>query len=58
MKAVGGTDYLAGGGAGGYQDDAVFAREGLGLIPQGFAPTPYPSAGRRPSCRGCRSSTP
>lgn len=45
VKAVGGTHYLAGGGAGGYQEDAVFAREGLGLVPQGFTPTPYAQRG-------------
>ena len=40
-KSVGGTAYLAGGGAEGYQEDAVFAREGLGLVYQAYSPRPY-----------------
>lgn len=41
VKAVGGEAYLAGGGATGYQDDAVFARNGLGLQYQRYSPEPY-----------------
>ncbi|MES2984401.1 MAG: WbqC family protein [Pseudomonadota bacterium] len=41
-KAVGGTQYLCGGGADGYQQDALFAQAGLGLVYQQFTPTPYP----------------
>jgi hypothetical protein len=35
-KAVGGTDYMCGGGAGGYQDDEGFAKAGVGLVYQNF----------------------
>jgi len=35
-KAVGGTAYLCGGGAGGYQDDQKFTQAGVELIYQGF----------------------
>ena len=45
VKAVGGTAYLAGGGAGGYQDDALFAAAGIDLIPQQFSHPIY-SQGR------------
>jgi len=41
-KAVGGTAYLAGGGAGGYQDDAAFEAAGLTLVPQRFEHPRYP----------------
>ena len=41
-RAVGCSAYLCGGGAGGYQDDELFAREGLRLIYQDFVPQPYP----------------
>ncbi len=41
VKAVGGNAYLAGGGASGYQDDALFATHGLTLIPQSFVPSTY-----------------
>lgn len=41
VKAVGGTAYLAGGGAGGYQEDELFAREGIELAYQNFTPRPY-----------------
>jgi WbqC-like protein family len=36
VRAVGGAAYLAGGGAGGYQDDAAFAAAGIEVIPQAF----------------------
>jgi RimJ/RimL family protein N-acetyltransferase len=36
VRAVGGAAYLAGGGAGGYQEDALFAAAGIELIPQDF----------------------
>jgi RimJ/RimL family protein N-acetyltransferase len=38
VRAVGGTAYLAGGGAGGYQDDERFAASGIELIAQDFDP--------------------
>ena len=41
-KAVGGTAYLAGNGAGGYQDDAAFETAGLDVIEQRFGSPPYP----------------
>src|SRR5262245_10308701 len=41
VKAVGGDAYLAGGGAGGYQEDELFARHGVKLIYQGFTPQSY-----------------
>jgi hypothetical protein len=43
-RAAGGRAYLAGGGAAGYQDDALFARAGLGLVFQDFVPRPYGAA--------------
>jgi WbqC-like protein family len=45
-RAVGGTHYLAGGGAIGYQDDDLFPRSGIQLVRQGFAHPRYPQAGR------------
>jgi RimJ/RimL family protein N-acetyltransferase len=36
VRAVGGGAYLAGGGAGGYQEDERFAAAGIELIPQDF----------------------
>ncbi len=42
VRAVGGDVYLAGGGAGGYQDDAVFAAAGVAVRPQAFAHPAYP----------------
>lgn len=41
-QAVGGTHYLAGGGAEGYQDDAAFDAAGVTLVYQNFTSTPYP----------------
>jgi len=38
---VGGTAYLAGGGAGGYQEDEMFPAAGLRLVQQGFEPSAY-----------------
>ncbi len=45
VRAVGGSAYLAGAGAGGYQQDELFAAAGLDLVEQGFAPRPYPQPG-------------
>jgi len=42
VRAVDGTAYLAGGGAGGYQEDALFAEAGIDLIFQRFEPPDYP----------------
>ncbi len=36
VRAVGGGAYLAGGGAGGYQEDERFAASGIELIRQDF----------------------
>lgn len=44
-RALGGTAYLCGGGASGYQDDAAFNAAGLELIHQEFRPQPYPQVG-------------
>ena len=41
-KAVGGDTYMCGGGAGGYQDDAVFASAGIELKRQNFQHPEYP----------------
>lgn len=40
-RAAGCDAYLCGGGAAGYQDDALFASSGLGLIYQNFTESPY-----------------
>lgn len=47
VRAVGGTAYLCGGGATGYQDDAKFAAAGLELIYQDFQHPVYPQGGTR-----------
>ena len=41
VKAAGGEAYLAGGGASGYQEDKLFAEQGIRLVYQGFKPQPY-----------------
>lgn len=41
VSAVGGTAYLCGGGAGGYQEDELFARAGVRLIYQDFTHPTY-----------------
>lgn len=41
-RAAGGTGYLCGGGADGYQEDEKFQAAGLELVYQGFTPAPYP----------------
>lgn len=41
VKAAGGHAYLAGGGAGGYQEDDMFAANGVDLVKHGFAPKTY-----------------
>jgi len=41
-RAAGGTAYLAGGGAGGYQEDEKFAAAGIELIYQNFVHPGYP----------------
>lgn len=45
-KKVGATAYLAGGGAAGYQDDALFAEHKLELVYQDYAPVTYGEADR------------
>ena len=42
VKGAGGTAYLCGGGAAGYQEDEKFAREGVELVYQNFAHPTYP----------------
>ncbi|MBW3570225.1 MAG: WbqC family protein [Gemmatimonadetes bacterium] len=46
-RAAGGTAYLCGGGAEGYQEDEKFSAAGVELVYQGFVPAPYPQ-GRAP----------
>jgi hypothetical protein len=41
VKAVGGSAYLAGGGTGGYQDDALFGECGVELVKQDFVARAY-----------------
>lgn len=41
VKAVGGTAYLAGGGAGGYQQDEMFHAAGIEVVYQRYTPVPY-----------------
>jgi hypothetical protein len=41
VKAVDGSAYLVGGGAGGYQDDEAFARAGIEVVQQRFEQRPY-----------------
>ncbi|HEX2544602.1 MAG TPA: WbqC family protein [Ramlibacter sp.] len=47
VRAAGCDSYLAGGGAGGYQDDALFSTAGLHLEYQGFAHPEYPQHGAK-----------
>lgn len=42
VRAVGGTTYLSGGGAGGYQSEALFAEAGMSLVYADFVTKPYP----------------
>jgi len=44
VKAVGGTAYLCGGGAGGYQDDEKLSAAGVTLVYQQFEHPTYPQA--------------
>jgi hypothetical protein len=44
-RAVGGTGYLSGDGASGYQDDELFAQAGLSLSYQQFEQRPYEQLG-------------
>jgi hypothetical protein len=45
VQAVGGSGYLCGGGAQGYQDDERFGRAGIGLVQQVFRHPVYPQLG-------------
>jgi len=45
VAAVGGDTYLAGHGAGGYQDDEIFARSGVTVRYQNYAPPRYAQVG-------------
>jgi hypothetical protein len=45
VRSVGGTTYLCGGGARGYQDDVKLAAAGVDLIYQGFRHPVYPQLG-------------
>jgi len=46
VRAAGAEVYLAGGGAGAYQDDDAFGAAGIDLRYQGFVPAPYGPPGR------------
>lgn len=48
VKAVGGSSYLSGGGAGGYQEDERFSEAGIELVEQRFEPATYPQLARDP----------
>jgi hypothetical protein len=52
VKRVGGSAYLCGGGAGGYQEDAKFAAAGVRLVYQNFAHPTYPQPGEGPFMPG------
>lgn len=52
VRCVGGTTYLSGDGAGGYQEDARFDEAGLPLTFQSFVPPAYPQGGDRPHVPG------
>jgi hypothetical protein len=52
IKAVGGNDYLCGGGAAGYQDDRQFADAGLRLTYQNFAHPEYRQGAAAPFVPG------
>lgn len=45
VKNVGGETYLYGGGAGGYQDESIFSKHGINLIPQNFIHPVYTQCG-------------
>ena len=47
VAAVGGDTYLAGHGAGGYQDDEIFARSGMTVRYQNYASPPYFQVGSK-----------
>ena len=48
VQAVGGTGYLSGGGAEGYQEDERFAEAGIDLVYQDFEPPTYPQPSPEP----------
>jgi hypothetical protein len=45
VRSLGGTAYLCGGGAAGYQDDLLFHNAGVEVCYQNFRPHPYPQPG-------------
>lgn len=45
LQVTGGSTYLCGDGADGYQDDALFEEAGISIVNNGFKPTPYPQVG-------------
>lgn len=52
VRAVGGTVYLSGDGAGGYQDDDAFARASVGLVLQRFVHPEYDQRTGQPFVAG------
>lgn len=49
VTELGGTAYLSGGGAGGYQEDVAFERAGIELLNQDFEHPAYPQASEQPT---------
>lgn len=47
VTAVGGTTYLSGGGAGGYQEEKYFHEAGIELVYAGFAARAYPQRAKQ-----------
>lgn len=45
VQRLDGDRYLVGGGAGGYQEDALFAEAGIAVVPQAFRHPEYPQRG-------------
>jgi hypothetical protein len=52
VQALGGTGYLCGGGAGGYQDDGKFAQAGIRLVYQNFQHPVYTQTPKAPFVPG------
>jgi WbqC-like protein family len=48
VQEVGGTSYLSGGGAAGYQEDERFSEAGIELVQQRFEPPTYPQLAGAP----------
>lgn len=53
VKNVGGTVYLEGGGAAGYQQDEIFLKAGVDVVKQEFKESAYPQKGTSEFIPGC-----